>query len=106
MSGGLIGLLFLIVGVAVIGGAAMLISGRWRDGLPEVPPDGARTAALSEGVPIGELTVAEIDDVRLEQAPRGYRMDEVDRLVDRLAQEIAARDDEIARLRGEARPDS
>ena len=105
MAGGLMGLLFLILGVAVIGGAAMLISGRWRDGLPEVAPDGARPASLPAEVPVGELTVAEIEGVRLEQAPRGYRMEDVDQLVDRLAQEIEARDAEIARLRGDARTD-
>lgn len=100
------GLLFLIVGVGVIGAAAMLISGRWRDGLPEVPPDGERPASLVDDVPLGSLTAADVDQVRLEQAPRGYRMDEVDDLVGRLAQEIEARDEEIARLKGEAPPAS
>ncbi len=106
MAGGLMGLLFLIVGVAVIGGAALLIAGRWRDGLPEVPADGERPASLGTQVAVGEMTIDDIDDVRFEQAPRGYRMDEVDQLVDRLAQEIEARDEEIARLRGQTRPDS
>ncbi len=99
MASGLMALIFLIVGVAVIGGAALLISGRWRDGLPEVPADGDRPVAIGVDVPVGDLTVAQIESVRLDQAPRGYRMDEVDQLVDRLTQEIEARDDEIARLR-------
>lgn len=106
MAGGLMGLLFLIVGVAVIGGAVMLVSGRWRDGLAEVPADGARAGALADEIPVGELTVEEIDQVRIEQAPRGYRMDEVDQLVDRLAQEIAVRDAQIARLRAEGSADA
>ena len=94
------GLLFLVVGVAVIGGAAVLLAGRWRDGLPEVPADAARPASLDADVPVGTLTVSDIESIRLEQAPRGYRMEDVDVLVDRLTQEIEARDAEIDRLRG------
>ncbi|MFM1966421.1 MAG: hypothetical protein RL134_2146 [Actinomycetota bacterium] len=94
------GLLFLVVGVAVIGGAALLLSGRWRDGLPEVPADASSPVALPADVPVGFLRVADIEDVRIEQAPRGYRMEDVDVLVERLTLEIQARDAEIDRLRG------
>lgn len=45
------------------------------------------------------LAAAEIDDVRLPVALRGYRFAETDLLLDRLAAELRARDDEIARLR-------
>lgn len=93
------GLLFLVVGVAVIGGAALLVSGRWRDGLPEVPADASRPPMLGGDVPVGSLTAADIEAVRLDQAARGYRMEDVDVLVDRLTLEIAARDAEIDRLR-------
>lgn len=99
MAGGLMGLLFLLVGVAVIGGAAMLLTGRWRDGLSEVPADADRSVSIYPAIPVGDLAQADIDAVRIEQAPRGYRMDEVDELVDRLAREIEFRDEEIARLR-------
>jgi DivIVA domain-containing protein len=93
------GLLFIIVGVAVIAGVALLISGRWREGLPEVAPDAARPApAIPEEV--GAVTVADIEQVRFEQSVRGYRMQDVDEVIDRLAREIEARDEEIARLRG------
>ena len=100
MAGGLMGLIFLVVGVAVIGGVALILAGRWRDGLPEVRPDGEAQVEIGIDVPVGDLTVTDIEAIRLEQAPRGYRMDDVDQLVDRLAQEIEARDEEIARLRG------
>lgn len=100
MAGGLMGLIFLVVGVAVIGGVALILAGRWRDGLPEVRPDGEAQVEIGIDVPVGDLTVTDIEAIRLEQAPRGYRMDDVDHLVDRLAQEIEARDEEIARLRG------
>jgi DivIVA domain-containing protein len=48
------------------------------------------------------LTPAEIDDLRLPVALRGYRFAETDQLLDRLAGELRARDEEIARLRGRA----
>lgn len=105
MAGGVMGLVFLIVGVAVIAGAALLIAGRWRDGLPEVPADGARPAEFAADVPVGSLDATTIEEVRLEQAPRGYRMEDVDHLVDRLAREIEARDAEIDRLRSERAPE-
>jgi DivIVA domain-containing protein len=42
---------------------------------------------------------ADVVDLRLGVAFRGYRMDEVDDALDRLADEIASRDVEIAELR-------
>lgn len=93
------GLVFLAVGVAVIAGAAMLLAGRWRDGLAEVPADASRPSDFAADVPVGSLSVAEIDEVRLEQAPRGYRMEDVDTVLDRLTREIESRDAEIERLR-------
>lgn len=99
MAGGVMGLLFLAVGVAIIAGAALLIAGRWRDGLPEVPADGSAPPALAADAPLGTLTPADIEEIRFEQAPRGYRMEDVDVVVERLTREIEARDAEINRLR-------
>ncbi len=48
------------------------------------------------------LSHEDIDAVRLPVALRGYRFAETDILLDRLAGELRARDDEIARLRGRA----
>ena len=93
------GLLFLAVGVAVIAGAALLVSGRWRDGLPEVPGDAAAPPMLAADVPVGTLSPADIDQIRFEQAARGYRMQDVDLVVERLSRELEARDAEIDRLR-------
>jgi DivIVA domain-containing protein len=47
------------------------------------------------------LTAEDLDSLRLALAFRGYRMDEVDDLLDRLGDEIAARDAYIDRLRGD-----
>lgn len=46
------------------------------------------------------LAAADVADVRLPVALRGYRFAETDLLLDRLVEELRARDDEIARLRG------
>lgn len=51
-------------------------------------------------LPAGRRMAAEdVVDVRLPVALRGYRFAETDRLLDRLAEELQARDAEIARLR-------
>ena len=81
-------LLFLLIGVAVIGGVVLLATGRVQASLPEPEP------------PVGDLP-ADIDDVRIDQALRGYRMDQVDALVDRLEAEITARDDLLAQQQAE-----
>lgn len=94
MAAGVMGILFLLVGVAVIGGAALLISGRWRDGLSEAPRE--TPAAPLAQVPVGEVGSQALDEIRFDQAVRGYRMDEVDGLITRLGEEIAVRDREIA----------
>jgi hypothetical protein len=55
------------------------------------------------------LSPDDVDGVRLPVALRGYRFAETDILLDRLAQELRHRDEEIARLRGhavDADPDS
>lgn len=90
------GLVFLAAGVAVITVTVLLATGRWRESLPE-----ATSTMVLQGVPdvpVGDLPPTALDDVRIDQAWRGYRMDEVDALVERLGAEIAVRDERIARL--------
>lgn len=71
----------------MIGGGAEAV-------LPEAEPD--RVAdALPESRPVVR---ADIDALRLPVAPRGYRMAEVDDVLDRLAAELAERDARIAEL--------
>ena len=48
------------------------------------------------------LQAADVDQVRLPVALRGYRFAETDLLLDRLAAELRSRDEEIERLRGRA----
>ncbi|MGW2667615.1 DivIVA domain-containing protein [Streptomyces sp. NPDC001272] len=75
------------VTLAVVGGGAEAV-------LPEAEPD--RVAdALPETRPVVR---EDIDALRLPIAPRGYRMAEVDDVLDRLAAELAERDARIAEL--------
>jgi DivIVA domain-containing protein len=54
-----------------------------------------------ESLPRGIVTPEDIDEIRFDQTLRGYRMGQVDEVLDRLRAELQARDDEIAMLRGE-----
>jgi DivIVA domain-containing protein len=83
----------LIALVAVVGAVAVAVLG---DGgtLRDAEPD-----RLSDPLP-GDRPVsrADIDDLRLAVTLRGYRMDAVDDVLDRLAAELAERDARIAEL--------
>jgi hypothetical protein len=63
-----------------------------RDELPWALPDDRR------------LRAEDVAGIRLPVALRGYRFAETDLLVDRITEELRWRDEEIARLRGEAVP--
>ncbi len=99
-------LAFLLAGIAVIAVAALVAVGRLGE-LPEVEPDRA-PLALPEDRPLAR---DDVDAVRFAVGVRGYRMDEVDDVLDRLAGEVSARDERIADLesrlaaRGVPRPD-
>ena len=81
-------LLFLLIGVAVIGGVVLIATGRVQGSLPEPEP-------LADDLP------ADLADVRIDQALRGYRMDQVDALVERLEAEVCARDEQLAEQQAE-----
>ena len=86
-------LVFVLAGVAVVTVVALLAVGRLGE-LPDVDPDRPPTA-MPEDRPVGP---ADVDAVRFTVGMRGYRMDEVDEVLDRLASEVAARDERIAEL--------
>ena len=97
---GLYGLLaILLAGVLFLAAAYLL-------------PSGEQIAAPIRDEPIWDLPAekrldhADISAVRLPVALRGYRFAETDLLLDRLADELQAREDEIARLRTGGGPDS
>lgn len=90
-------LVFLIVLlVIVIGLVVFAILGRFGAHLEEP----TRTSPF-ESLPRGVLSADDIDEVRFDQTLRGYRMGQVDEVLDRLRAELQARDEEIAMLRGE-----
>ncbi|WP_394805859.1 DivIVA domain-containing protein [Streptomyces fradiae] len=75
------------VTLAVVGGAENEV-------LPEAPPE-----HLADPLPLTRpVTRADVEAVRLPLAARGYRMAEVDDVLDRLAAELAERDARIAEL--------
>lgn len=87
--------LFVLLALLVVGGVAVVAGGRggglsddWSDRPgPWLPTD--------RGV-----TPADVDAVHFGVGFRGYRMDEVDQVLDRLACELRERDERIARLEG------
>jgi DivIVA domain-containing protein len=83
--------LFGLLGIAVVAAIVLLATNRWPDpGLVDDPGDRVPPALVD--VPLGELSPADIDDLRLDTSARGYRMDEVDAVIARLTAELAARE--------------
>ncbi|MEU9253993.1 DivIVA domain-containing protein [Streptomyces sp. NPDC048270] len=87
---------FLMIALVVVVAAVTLavIGGGSEAVLPEAEPD-----RVADGLPEARPVVrADIDALRLPVAPRGYRMAEVDDVLERLAAELAERDARIAQL--------
>ncbi len=90
---------FTLVVVLLIGAVAVVASGRW-GGMNEAYDD-----RPDMRVPTNRLLEAgDIESSRFGVGVRGYRMDEVDSLLERLAREIAERDRRIADLERAMRP--
>jgi DivIVA domain-containing protein len=85
--------------LAVLFATAVLVT-RGDPLLAPAPPDRADLL-----LPARRLRADDVRAVRLSLAPRGYRMSEVDEVLDRLAGELADRDARIAALEGRRRPE-
>jgi DivIVA domain-containing protein len=83
---------FVIVIVVVVFAVAAVATGRG-DGL-----DAAERDLVVPWLPAGPVSPADVEAVRFAIGLRGYRMDQVDDVLDRLGREIASRDDRIAVL--------
>ncbi|MCX4780842.1 DivIVA domain-containing protein [Streptomyces sp. NBC_01264] len=85
----------LIALVVVVAGVTLAVAGGGSEAvLPDAEPD-----RLSDALPENRPVVrADIDELRLPVAPRGYRMSDVDDVLERLAAELAERDARIAEL--------
>lgn len=86
-------LLLLLVALAVAGGAAAVALGRVPGGLDE-----PTTSRPLRALPDGPLRAEDVDGVRFSLGLRGYRMDEVDAVLDRVRDEVAERDARLAEL--------
>ncbi|MGZ4600759.1 MAG: DivIVA domain-containing protein [Oryzihumus sp.] len=85
---------FLLVVVLLIGLTAAVVTGR----IGGVMADPVSTSPF-EGLVPGRLAAQDVTGLRFDLGLRGYRMDQVDAVLDRLADELAARDEELAALR-------
>lgn len=89
---------YAIVVVLVLGGVAVLAAGRG-GAMGEVE---RRTP---HRLPEGDLGADDVRSVRFTSAARGYRMDEVDALLDRLATQLDAADPARGWIGDEGAPD-
>jgi DivIVA domain-containing protein len=95
----LITLLAVLAVLAVVFGVAVVLTGR----AAVLSDEGQDLAAT--GIPRHRaMTPQDVIGLRFALAFRGYRMSEVDDALDRLAAEIAARDEALERLRGGGAP--
>jgi DivIVA domain-containing protein len=90
--------LFTLLAIAVIALAAGVITGRIGGGM-----DAAPTSSPFRDLPPDGVVADDLDALRFTPALRGYRMDEVDRVLDQLSVELRRRDEEIARLQAQVR---
>lgn len=81
---------------AIVVAIALIAAGRG-DAMAQAWPDRRYLSLPEDRV----VTAADLDSLRLAVAFRGYRMEEVDDVLDRLGVEIAARDAQIERLQDE-----
>ena len=84
--------LFVAVAVLVVFTVAVVATGRG-DGLEPAVVD-----RPAPELPAGRVLPRDVRDVRFALGLRGYRMDQVDAVLERLADELAARDGEVERL--------
>ncbi|MFZ3416984.1 DivIVA domain-containing protein [Arthrobacter sp. 3Tela_A] len=107
-------ILLAFLGIAVVGAAALFASGRFgarrragADAYRAVPADvlGEPDPRLPPVLLPESPGAADIEDLRFSVALRGYRMDEVDEVLQRLAAALLERDAALAQLREpEGRP--
>lgn len=91
----MIWVLFTVVAVLLVGVFAGLLAGR----IGYDPLSEAVTSQPDTGL-ADDFTARSISDVHFDTALRGYRMDQVDHVLDALQDRIAEQEREIATLRG------
>jgi DivIVA domain-containing protein len=96
-----VSILLLLVLLAVIAAIAVVAAGRGGS-LPDADADRSSRGVL----PSGPVARAAVNGLRFTLAFRGYRMNEVDDVLDRLLDELDERDRRIAELEGRTWPSS
>jgi DivIVA domain-containing protein len=91
-----VSILLLLAALAVIAGIALVAAGVGTS-MPEPDPDRRPFGVLPAGQGV---TGDDVERLRFSVAFRGYRMDEVDAVLERLRAELAARDAHIVELEG------
>ncbi|HEY6793492.1 MAG TPA: DivIVA domain-containing protein [Kineosporiaceae bacterium] len=86
--------LFTLLAMAVIALVAGVVTGRISGGM-----DAPESSLPFRGLPPDGVVPEDVEALRFTPALRGYRMNQVDEVLDRLGQELRWRDDEIGRLR-------
>ena len=81
----MIWIFFILLAVLLVGGLAAVLTGR---ATPDPMADPV-TSTPHHGLPDGGLRASDVDAVRFDTALRGYRMDQVDDVLERLRQRIA-----------------
>ena len=82
-----------LLGVVLVLFAAAVVATRDGGQLADAPQD-----VPDLDLPDGPLRAQDVAGLRFSMAPRGYRMSEVDAVLDRLAAELADRDRRLERL--------
>ncbi len=81
--------LLIVAVVALVGAVAV----GWGGSMPEPTSDGKPF-----GLPDAALSSADLDGLRFAVVARGYRMDQVDAVLDRISAELAEREARITEL--------
>lgn len=89
---GSVTIVFALVGILLVIAIALLAVGK----LGQLPPPTQDRPPLD--LPADDLDPADVDGVRFAVGLRGYRMDEVDEVLDRVADDLAERDARIREL--------
>lgn len=91
-------ILLVVVVVLLAGLVAAVLAGRLPAG-GLLPPVSSESAT---GLPRGGMDPEDLASLRFDMVPRGYRMSQVDAVLERLVDEVRTRDAEIELLRAEA----
>lgn len=88
--------LFGVVAIGLVGVVAALATSRWHYD----PMSGAVSSVADPGLP-EVVHPGDVDNVRFDTALRGYRIDQVDEVLDRLRDRIREQETMIRAMRGE-----